>query len=290
MIYKNLSSYFRNKYGQRLSKICIDGGFSCPNRDGTCGAGGCIYCGERGAGEHIEPSVSIGEQVRNALAKASHDGLFVAYFQNFTNTYAPISVLKERYDAALIDERIRVLAIGTRPDCIDEEVAGLIASYKDRCDVWVELGLQTANDKTAEIINRGYKTEVFDRAVRILEKYGIDVVAHIIIGLPGETADDVKRTVEFLNNYRLFGIKIHSMYVMRGTALEQMYLRGDYTPITREDYTSLAAYVIKNINEGTVIHRITGDCPRELLVAPDWNRDKNGVIEEIRRKVNLTDS
>ncbi len=281
MIYKNLSSYFKNKYGKRLFKICIDGGFSCPNRDGTCGKGGCIYCGERGAGEHIA-AVSIGEQVERALANAASDDLFVAYFQNFTNTYAPISVLKERYDAALTDERIRVLAIGTRPDCIDEDVARLIASYKERCDVWVELGLQTASDKTAEIINRGYKTEVFDRAVRILGKHGIDVVAHIIIGLPGETGEDVKRTVAFLNNYTLFGIKIHSMYVMHGTALEQMYMRGDYTPISREDYTSLAAYVIKNINEGTVIHRMTGDCPRELLVAPEWNRDKNGVIEEIR--------
>ncbi|MBR5143893.1 MAG: TIGR01212 family radical SAM protein, partial [Clostridia bacterium] len=154
MLYNNLSGYFREKYGRRLSKICIDGGFSCPNRDGKVGYGGCIYCGERGAGEHIDNTVSIKEQVMSALKDAKNDELFVAYFQNFSNTYAQIDVLKQRYDAALIDERIKVLAIGTRPDCITEEIAELIASYKDKADVWVELGLQTANDNTAKLINR----------------------------------------------------------------------------------------------------------------------------------------
>ena len=135
MLYNNLSGYFREKYGKRMSKICIDGGFSCPNRDGTCGHGGCIYCGERGAGEHIDPTLSIGEQVRSALSVAKEDDIFVAYFQNFTNTYADVETLKERYDAALIDGRIKILAIGTRPDCIDEEKVKLIASYKDKCEM-----------------------------------------------------------------------------------------------------------------------------------------------------------
>ena len=139
MLYNNLSGYFREKYGRRLGKICIDGGFSCPNRDGTAGYGGCIYCGERGAGEHINASNSISRQVKDALREAKSDDRFVAYFQNFTNTYAPVNVLKERYDAALCDERIVLLAIGTRPDCISEEVARLIASYKNKVDVWVEL-------------------------------------------------------------------------------------------------------------------------------------------------------
>ncbi len=285
MVYKNLASYFKTKYGKRLSKICIDGGFSCPNRDGTCGVGGCIYCGERGAGEHIDPTVDIGEQVRRALAERSADEMFVAYFQNFTNTYAPTSVLKERYDAALIDDRIKVLAIGTRPDCITTDICELIASYRKRCDVWVELGLQTANDKTAELIRRGYKTEVFDKAVKMLGEYGIDVVVHIIIGLPNENFEDVSNTVAFLNRYKLFGIKIHSIYVMHGTELEKMYLNGIFTPLSQDAYTDMAAYVVKNINEGTVIHRLTGDCPRDMLVAPEWNKNKNQLINEIRKKL-----
>ncbi len=282
MLYRNLSGYFREKYGKRLFKICIDGGFSCPNRDGRCGEGGCIFCGERGAGEHISPTLSISEQVKKALADAPADAKFVAYFQSFTNTYAPARILKERYDAALIDERIAVLAIGTRPDCIDEERAALIASYKDRFDVWVELGLQSASDETAARINRGYKTEVFDRAVRILEKYGIPVVAHMIIGLPGESTADVLKTAEYLTRYSLFGVKIHSIYVMQGTRLAEMYARGEYTPPSLEEYVEATALVLSRLSPDTVIHRLTGDCPRDMLIAPDWNVDKHKIIEEIK--------
>ena len=189
MLYRNLSSYLRERYGKRLDKICIDGGFTCPNRDGRCGVGGCIFCGERGAGEHIDPTASISEQVRNRLKKSNTGDVFVAYFQNFTNTYAPIEVLRERYDAALIDDRIKVLAIGTRPDCIDEDVCALLAEYAREREVWVELGLQTASDVTAEIINRGYKTEVFVRAMELLEKHGLKAVVHIMMGLPGESVE-----------------------------------------------------------------------------------------------------
>ena len=289
MLYKNLSGYFREKYGKRLGKICIDGGFSCPNRDGVCGTGGCIYCGERGAGEHIEPTLSIGEQVKSTLQGASGDDLFVAYFQNFTNTYADVEALKERYDAALIDERIRVLAIGTRPDCIDVERAALIASYKDRVDVWVELGLQTSSDKTAEVINRGYKTEVFDRAVEILHSQGIPVVAHMIIGLPGESEAVTLATAEHLAKRALFGVKIHSIYVMRGTALADMYARGEYTPPSLDEYAKTAAKALAVLPPDTVIHRLTGDCPRDMLIAPDWNADKHGIIEKIKEYMQEND-
>ena len=195
MLYNNLSGYLRKKYGKRLSKICVDGGFGCPNRDGTRGVGGCIFCGERGAGEHIDCTRSIREQVESALSKAKAGEEFIVYFQNFTNTYADTKTLRERYDAALIDERIKILAIGTRPDCIDEERAALIASYKERCDVWVELGLQSSSDETARRINRGYESEEFVRAVEILDKYSIPTVAHLIVGLPGENIENVKNTV-----------------------------------------------------------------------------------------------
>ena len=290
MLYNNLSSYLKTKYGGKVSKICIDGGFGCPNRDGTCGTGGCIYCGERGAGEHIDPSASIREQALAVLERDKRSDSFIAYFQNFTNTYAPVEVLKERYDSALISDRIVALAIGTRPDCIDEEIAELIASYKDRVDVWVELGLQTASDKTAAIINRGYKTEVYKRAVAILKSHGIPVVTHMIIGLPEECADDIDATVDLINEHS-WGVKIHSIYVMEGTALAGMYRAGDYTPPTFDEYVSLATRSIARLSPDMIVHRITGDCPDGLLVAPEWNKDKNKIIEGIRKSLerdNLT--
>lgn len=285
MRYNNLSGYFREKYGKRVKKICIDGGFSCPNRDGTCGIGGCIYCGERGAGEHINPEESIKEQVLSHLSSAKDDDIILAYFQNFTNTYADVETLHQRYDMALIDPRIKLLSIGTRPDCIDEEIAALIASYKNRAEVWVELGLQTASDKTADIINRGYHRPVFERAMKILDRYGIPVVVHLIVGLPGENIDDIKETSEYLRSFNIFGVKIHSIYVMEGTELAQMYSRGEYVPPTLEEYVEGAAYLITHLNPEIVIHRVTGDCPKDMLIAPDWNADKNAVIGEINKKL-----
>ena len=284
MLYNNLSGYFREKYGKRMSKICIDGGFSCPNRDGTCGHGGCIYCGERGAGEHIDPTRSIRMQVEDALARDGKSEGLIAYFQNFTNTYAPVDVLKERYDSALISDRICALAIGTRPDCITEEIAELIASYKDRVDVWVELGLQTASDETAKIINRGYPTEVYRRAVGILKSHGIPLVTHMIIGLPGECEREIDATVDLINE-ESWGVKIHSIYVMEGTELARMYRDGEYVPPTLDEYVTLAARSIARLRPDIIVHRITGDCPRDLLVAPDWNADKDRMINMIRKKL-----
>ena len=285
MLYNNLSGYLKSKYGKRLKKICVDGGFSCPNRDGTVGVGGCIYCSERGSGEHIRCGVSIREQVESALVGASADDGFIVYFQNFTNTYADVETLRSRYDEALIDEQIKILAIGTRPDCISEEIAELIASYKTRLDVWVELGLQSASDKTARLINRGYESSVYVSASDILKRYKIDTVTHLMIGLPEETEEDLKATVELVNSTRPFGIKIHSVYVAEGTLLAKMYREGKYTPITRENYTDKAVYVLTHISPDTVVHRITGDCPRDMLVAPEWNLDKNAVINEINCKM-----
>ena len=285
MRYNNLSGYFRKKYGTRVKKICIDGGFSCPNRDGTCGIGGCIYCGERGAGEHIDPKRSIEEQVRAELSRGKSDDIFLAYFQNFTNTYAPVETLRERYDAALIDPRIKLLSIGTRPDCITEEIAELIASYMPKYEVWVELGLQTANDETARIINRGYMADVFERSMEILSRYNIPVVVHLIVGLPGENMEHIKKTVAYLKRFSIFGIKIHSIYVMEGTALAEMYKNGEYTPPSLAEYVDGASYIISHLNPEIVLHRITGDCPRDLLLAPVWNADKNEIIAKIQENL-----
>ena len=285
MLYNNLSGYFREKYGQRVKKICIDGGFSCPNRDGKCGTGGCIYCGERGAGEHIVPSVSISEQVAAALDSSKDGDKFIAYFQNFSNTYAPTHVLKERYDAALISQKIIALAIGTRPDCIDEEKVKLIAEYKKTHDVWVELGLQTSNEATAELINRGYKNEVFENAVALLKKYSIPTVAHMIIGLPGEGEEDAVKTAKYISSLGIWGVKIHSIYVMEGTRLADMHRKNLYTPPTLDEFCRACANCIGHISRSMTVHRLTGDCPRDLLIAPDWNADKNTIIAKINEKM-----
>ena len=284
MLYNYFSRYLKGKYGARVGKICIDGGFGCPNRDGTCGTGGCIYCGERGAGEHIDAAKSITLQVEEALARDTRTERFIAYFQNFTNTYAPVPVLKERYDSALISDKICALAIGTRPDCITEEIAALIASYKDRVDVWVELGLQTASDVTATVINRGYVTDVYRRAVAILKAHGIPVVTHMIIGLPGEGEGDIDATVDLINE-ESWGVKIHSIYVMEGTELAGMYRRGEYVPPTLDEYVYLCARSLARLRGDIIVHRITGDCPKDMLVAPDWNADKDKMINLVRKKL-----
>lgn len=288
MLYNNLSNYLKQRYGRKIKKICIDGGFTCPNRDGTCGTGGCIFCGEEGAGEHIKfKEKSVTEQVLKFFENGPKGDAFIAYFQNFTNTYAPVNILKQTYDAALIDDRIVALAIGTRPDCITEEIAALLADYRKCCDVWVELGLQTANDTTAEIINRGYKREAFSEAVRILNQYQIPIVVHIIIGLPSEGDEDIIETVDFINQFCLWGIKIHSIYVMKHTALEKMYLAGKYAPPTMKQYVDRAIYVLTHIPPDMIVHRLTGDCPKGLLVAPDWNPQKNLVLQSITQLMEM---
>ena len=222
--YKHLNKYLKNKFGERTLKICIDGGFTCPNRDGTSGFNGCIFCSERGSGEHIKCS-SISKQVENYFAsyKAERANKFIAYFQNFTNTYAPVDVLKEKYDSALIDDRIVALAIATRPDCINEDICKLLKSYTQKYHVWVELGLQTANNSTGELINRCYSNEQFSNAVSLLNKYNIDVVTHIMIGLPNENFEDLKNTVSFINSHNIQGVKIHCTYVVENTVLANMY-------------------------------------------------------------------
>lgn len=287
-MYRTLSAYLKERYGGKIKKICIDGGFSCPNRDGKCGTGGCIYCGERGAGEHINAELGIREQVEAGLARGNADG-YIAYFQNFSNTYAPVSTLRSRYSAALIDERIKVLAIGTRPDCIDEEICDLLAEMQTKIDIWVELGLQTASDSTAVLINRGYTLEVFRRAARLLQERGIPFVVHMIVGLPGEGEREAVATAGEIIRSGAWGIKIHSIYVMEGTRLADMWRSGEYTPPSFEEYTDTAAKLLGRIGTKLVVHRITGDCPDGMLLAPEWNREKTKVINTIRKKLEATE-
>ena len=284
--YKHLNRYLKNKFGERTLKICIDGNFTCPNRDGTIGRTGCVFCSERGSGDHIlrgniQNSVdSINLQVNNFFSsyKANRANKYIAYFQNFTNTYDTISNLKLKYDSALIDNRIVGLAISTRPDCINEDVAKLLKSYTDKYYVCVELGLQTSNNVTGDLIARGYVSSDFTTAVSLLNKYGIDVVAHIMVGLPNETKDDIKNTVNFLNSNNIQGIKIHSTYVVKNTILADWYYSGKYEPISLDFYLENLAYIITHISPDIVIHRISGDAPKDLLVAPEWNLHKKWIL------------
>ena len=277
--YKHLNKYLKDKFGERTLKICIDGGFTCPNRDGRAGYGGCAFCSERGSGEHIIPD-KISNQVKNYFTsyKAERANKFIAYFQNFTNTYDSIENLKMKYDAALIDDRIVALAIATRPDCISEDVCKLLKSYSEKYYVWVELGLQTSNENTGKVINRCYTDEQFSTAVSLLNKYNIDVVTHIMVGLPGENFDDIKNTVDFINNHSIQGLKIHSTYVVKNTRLADMYFNGTYTPISLEYYLDCASYILTHISPDIVIHRVSGDAPKDLLIAPDWNLHKKWII------------
>lgn len=281
--YKHLNKYLKDKFGARTLKICIDGGFSCPNRDGTISTGGCIFCSEKGSGEHIRCTENITAQVKNFFLsyKAERANKFIVYFQNFTNTYDSISNLKSKYDSALVDDRIVGLQIATRPDCINENVCKLLKSYTDKYYVCIELGLQTSNDTTGKLINRGYTSHQFTSAVSLLNKYNIDVVAHIMVGLPNENQIDLENTVNFLNQHNIQGLKIHSTYIIENTVLAEMYRSKNYEPISLESYLESLAYVITHISPEVIIHRLSGDAPKDLLIAPDWNSHKKWVINGI---------
>lgn len=283
--YNRLTEYLKNKFGERTLKICIDGGFTCPNRDGTAGIGGCIFCSEHGSGDHLNSSKNIQAQIESYFSsyRSTRANKFIAYFQNFTNTYDTIANLKLKYDSALIDDRIVALAVATRPDCITEEVVKLLKSYSENYYVWVELGLQTANDQTGMLINRGYSSKQFSDAVALLNKYKIDVVTHIMVGLPGETNDDLHNTVKFINNHNIQGLKIHSTYVIQNTKLAQMYYDGKYTPLELDDYLNSVIYILTHISPNIVIHRISGDAPKDLLIAPGWNAHKKLVLNGVDR-------
>ena len=312
--YNKLNSYLKEKYGERTLKICIDGNFTCPNRDGTKSNTGCIFCSKYGSGEHIKEFIKktsndprilqeynsknsanlnsiyftekyIKFQIENYFKsyKATRANKFIAYFQNYSNTYDSISNLKIKYDSALSDSRIICLDIATRPDCINEEICMLLASYKNKYDVWVELGLQTSNEVTGKSLNRCYSNSDFSNAVKLLNKYNIEVITHIMIGLPNEKKSDIDNTINFVNSHNIQGIKIHSTYIVKGTKLEELYNNGQYFPISLEEYIKNACYILTHINPNIIIHKISGDAPKDLLIAPKWNLHKKWIINGIDR-------
>ncbi len=258
---------------------------------GNFGFGGCIYCSEKGSGELIKSANSITEQVKNYFTtyRAKRANKFIVYFQNFTNTYDTIENLKKKYDAALIDDRIVGLEVGTRPDCINEEIAKLLKSYTNKYYVCVELGLQTSSDEIGKIINRGYTSKQFTEAVEILNKYDIDVVAHIMVGLPNETKKDVQDTVNFINTHKLQGVKIHSTYVVQNTVLANMYRKGEYNALDLDDYIETLIDIMTHLKPELIIHRISGDAPKDILVAPYWNKHKMWILHGFEKRFRARD-
>lgn len=289
--YNKLNKYFKNKFGERTLKICVDGGFTCPNRDGSLSNDGCIFCSKKGSGDLIKHK-DIKTQVTEFLNsyKGTRANKFIVYFQNFTNTYDTISNLELKYNSALIDDRIVGLEIATRPDCINEDIVKLLATYAKKYYVCVELGFQTSNDNIGKTINRCYSSSDFTKAVTLLNKYNIDIVAHIMVGLPKETFQDIVDTTNFINNHNIQGIKIHSTYVIKNTVLANMYYQKQYEPITLDYYLKCLTYIITHISPNIVIHRISGDAPKELLVAPNWNFHKKWILngfDKIMKEQNL---
>lgn len=281
-MYRTLNSFYLDTFGCKVYKLSLDGGFTCPNRDGTLGYGGCVFCSKSGGGEFAEGgSLPIAQQLENAkrrVASKIKSGKYIAYFQSFTGTYAPVARLRQLYEDAIAPEDIVGLAIGTRPDCLDNDVIDLLRELNSRKPVFVELGLQSVHAASVSFIRRGYPNEVYFSAVRRLRAVGIHVVTHIILGLPGETAEMMEQTTRAAVDAGTDGVKFHLLHILRGTDLEQAYLVGKVRCMTLEEYGTILKRCIALLPPETVVHRITGDGAKRDLIAPLWSADKKRVL------------
>jgi len=284
-----LNDFLKEKFNEKIYKVSLDGGFTCPNRDGKVSRGGCIFCSENGSGDFTATKLkSIHAQIEEQIdlvSKKYKGDKYIAYFQNFTNTYAEVSYLKKIYEEALSHEKIVGLAIATRPDCLEDDVLELLAELNKKTFLWVELGLQTLNDDVAKYFNRAYETEIYKEASEKLNRLNIKFVTHIIIGLPKEENDDYLKTAIFAQNCGTWGIKLHLMYVVKNTPLEKLYLNGDLKVNTKEEYVEKVVNVLENISSEIVVHRLTGDGDRETLVAPLWSIKKIDVLNSIHKEL-----
>lgn len=283
--YHSLNYFLRDRFKEKVFKISLDGGFSCPNRDGTISKGGCLFCSESGSGDYAgDRELSITKQfcdIKEMMNKKWKEGKYIAYFQAFTNTYAPVEELKRKYNEALKQEGVVAIAIATRPDCLQDEVLELLEEINKKFYVWVELGLQTVSDETARKINRGYKLEVYEDAIRRLKERNIDFVTHCIFGLPGETKEDMLRSVDYIAHSGSKGIKFHLLHLMKHTPMVKLYERGELEFLSQDDYIDLICKSIAMIPEDMVVHRLTGDAPRDLLIGPMWSLKKWEVLNAI---------
>ena len=284
-----LNDFLKEKFNEKIYKVSLDGDFTCPNRDGKVSRGGCIFCSENGSGDFTATKLkSIHAQIEEQIdlvSKKYKGDKYIAYFQNFTNTYAEVSYLRKIYQEALSHEKIVGLAIATRPDCLEDDVLELLAELNKKTFLWVELGLQTLNDDVAKYFNRAYETEIYKEASEKLNRLNIKFVTHIIIGLPKEENDDYLKTAIFAQNCGTWGIKLHLMYVVKNTPLEKLYLNGALKVNTKEEYVEKVVNVLENISSEIVVHRLTGDGDRETLVAPLWSIKKIDVLNSIHKEL-----
>lgn len=286
--YHSLDYDLKQTFGTKVYKLALDGGMTCPNRDGTLGTGGCIFCSEGGSGDFAaKREISIRAQADAAKArvagKIGKDGPYIAYFQSYTNTYAPLSYLESLFSEALSLPEICALSIGTRPDCLPDETIALLARLNKEKPVWVELGLQTIHEKTAEFIRRGYKLPVFEDTYRRLKAAGLTVIVHVILGLPQETKEEMLETVQYLANLHIDGIKLQLLHVLKGTDLDSLYRLGVFRTLELSEYLELVGNCLKRLPQETVIHRLSGDGPKSILTAPLWSGNKRLVLNSITK-------
>lgn len=282
--YNSLNHFLRERFGEKIFKISLDAGFTCPNRDGSTSTGGCVFCSPRGSGDFTGNASDLEEQFHEVKAMMNRkwkSGKYIGYFQAYTNTYAPVEVLREKYSSILEQEDVVGIAVATRPDCLPAEVLELLAEINERAYLWVELGLQTMHENTASRINRGYGLEKYVDSVKELKKRRIEVVTHQILGLPGEGRDEMLQTLDFIANTGTQGIKLHLLHLLRDTRLEEMYRMGDFQLMSMEEYIETVVDCIERLPEDMVIHRITGDGPRDTLIGPEWSLKKFEVINAI---------
>ena len=286
-----LNDSMRARFGCKVYKLALDGGFTCPVRDGTLDTRGCIFCSVGGSGEFAESrTLSITEQIeqgKRRVAGKIRDGKYIAYFQAYTGTYAALPRLRKLYREAISHPDIAALSVATRPDCLPEGVLDLLAELNREKPVWIELGLQTIHEKTAEYIRRGYPLSVYDKAVAELKARGIEVITHLILGLPGETAEDMCASVRYVCAGRTDGIKLQLLHILKGTDLAKEYEEGRVHALTEDEYIDILKKCVPQIPDSVVVHRLTGDGDKRLLIAPLWSADKKHVLSRIRREVLL---
>ena len=288
--YYSLNRYLRERFGEKVYKLTLDGGMSCPNRDGTLGSGGCIFCSAGGSGDFAQGRcATVAEQLERAKGRIrSKTGAeqFIAYFQSYTNTYAPVEYLETLFTEAISEPSVAALSIGTRPDCLPDEVVQLLARLNRRKPVWVELGLQTIHADTARLIRRGYELSVYEDAVARLKAARLTVIVHVILGLPGETREQMLQTIDYLGgDHRPDGVKLQLLHVLEGTDLADLWRAGKVRVMEPEEYYDLLCECLRRLPPDMVIHRLTGDGPKRILLAPLWTGDKKRVLNDLNREL-----
>lgn len=287
--YHSLDYMLKERFGEKVYKLTLNGGMSCPNRDGKLGTGGCIFCSAGGSGDFAgDPAQSIDQQIaqqKELICKKRPVNTFIAYFQAYTNTYAPVEYLRALFTQALSHPEVAALSIGTRPDCLGEDVLDLLSQLNRIKPVWVELGLQTIHPATARYIRRGYPLSCFEEAVKNLHARDLDIIVHTILGLPGETTEQMLQTISFLNHQPIQGIKMQLLHVLKGTDLADDYLAGKFCVLSQKAYVDLVISCLEHLSPDIVVHRITGDGPRDLLIAPLWSSAKRTVLNEIHHQM-----